>query len=45
MNDEIEIELDRLKRDKIVSEQTAEIYLSEIRKKLKLESEQQASGS
>jgi hypothetical protein len=34
MSDELETELERLKSQKIVSEQTAQIYLSELRKKL-----------
>lgn len=32
MNEELEAELERLKSEKIVSEKTAQIYLSELRK-------------
>lgn len=41
MSDEVEIELERLKREKIVSEETAMIYLSELRKNLKFEPDAQ----
>ena len=35
MKDELESELENLKNQKIVSEKTAQIYLSELRKKMK----------
>ena len=43
MNNEIESELERLKEQKIVSEKTAQIYLSELRKKLNNPSEETSS--
>jgi hypothetical protein len=39
MSDEVEQELERLKREKVVSEQTAALYLSDLRKVLDEESE------
>lgn len=34
--EEIKAELERLKREKVISEQTAQVYLSEVRKKFSL---------
>lgn len=39
MSDEVEQELERLKREKVVSEQTAALYLSDLRKVLDEEAE------
>lgn len=35
MSEELESELERLKREKVVSEETAQIYLSEFKKQHK----------
>ena len=41
MNEELESELENLKKQKVVSEETAMIYLSELRKKLNSEGNNQ----
>lgn len=42
MSDEVAQELERLKKEKIVSEQTAALYLSDLRKILNEEAEARA---
>ena len=43
MSDEVEKELEQLKRQNIVSEETAMIYLSQIRKTLNTEADARAT--
>jgi hypothetical protein len=43
MSDEVAQELERLKKEKIVSEQTAALYLSDLRKILNEEAEARAA--
>jgi hypothetical protein len=43
MAEELEVELDKLKKDKIVSEETAAVYLSRVRKLLEDDSSEDYS--